>query len=74
MNVPDTKVDSSVWFKRKFGFDDCFDRRVDRYQAFNITLRMITPESALPSQWVDETSAVIFSLPESNQDKTPQET
>jgi hypothetical protein len=74
VNVLSTELDSSIWFKRKFGFDDTFDSRVDRYQAFNITTRMITPESLLPSKWVDETSAIIFSLPESNQQKTSEET
>jgi hypothetical protein len=69
VNVPNTELDSSIWFKRKFGLDDTFGSRVDRYQAFNITTRMITPESPLPSKWVDETGAIIFSLPEVNQEE-----
>ncbi|CAO0796023.1 unnamed protein product [Mucor circinelloides] len=73
VSVPDEKLDSSTWFSRKFGFDDEFHSRRERYQDFNITTRMITPSSDLPSKWVDEAGAIIFSLPESKESKTPQE-
>ncbi|KAL7309364.1 actin cytoskeleton and mitosis protein [Mucor circinelloides] len=73
VSVPDEKLDSSTWFSRKFGFDDEFHSRRERYQDFNITTRMITPNSDLPSKWVDEAGAIIFSLPESKESKTPQE-
>ncbi|KAK4517196.1 uncharacterized protein ATC70_000528 [Mucor velutinosus] len=74
VNVPDDEqLDSSNWFSRKFGLDNEFHSRKDRYQDFDITIRMITPSSKLPSKWVDEAGAIIFSLPESKECKTPQE-
>lgn len=74
VNVPDDEqLDSSTWFSRKFGFDNEFHSRKYRYQEFDITTRMITPSSELPSKWVDEAGAIIFSLPESKESKMPQE-
>lgn len=74
VNVPDDEqLDSSTWFSRKFGLDNEFHSRKYRYQDFDITTRMITPSSELPSKWVDEAGAIIFSLPESKEFKTPQE-
>ncbi|KAI8639194.1 SAC3/GANP/Nin1/mts3/eIF-3 p25 family-domain-containing protein [Parasitella parasitica] len=73
VHVADIQLDSSKWFCKKFGLDDEFHSRKDRYQDLIITSRMITPESDLPSKWVDETGAIIFSLPESTHCKSPQE-
>jgi hypothetical protein len=73
IHVANEQLDSSNWFCKKFGFDDEFHSRKDRYQDLIITSRMITSGFDLPSKWVDETGAIIFSLPESKENKSHQE-
>ncbi|CAO3628281.1 unnamed protein product [Mucor hiemalis] len=73
ISVPDNDVDSNLWFQRKFGLDDTFLRKVNSYPQCDVISRFITSSSELPSKLVSETGAVIFSLPESRIDKSPEE-
>jgi hypothetical protein len=73
INVPTNDLDSSVWFKRKFGLENTFLRKDGLYQAFDIIIRMITPQREVSCQLADETGAIIFSLPESKSDKSQTE-
>lgn len=73
INVSNSDIESSVWFKRKFGLDNVSLRKDGLYQAFDVNIRMNTPERVISCRSADETGAVIFSLPESTPSKTPAE-
>ncbi|KAI9474205.1 MAG: SAC3/GANP/Nin1/mts3/eIF-3 p25 family-domain-containing protein [Benjaminiella poitrasii] len=64
IHTEDQELSSSIWFKHKFGLDDEFSRRVERYIGFGVTCRMVTAITDLPYQWVSQTGGIIFSLPE----------
>ncbi|CEP06960.1 hypothetical protein, partial, partial [Parasitella parasitica] len=73
VQVADDRFDTSHWFRKKFGLDDEFHSRRDRFKNLIITSRTITSDFDLPSKWVEETGAIIFSLPETDYEKTPEE-
>ncbi len=74
INTPDSDSESSVWFKRKFGLEDTSLRKDGLYQTFDITIRMVTPQTTVSCQLAEELGAVIFSLPESKAEKNKAET
>lgn len=74
ISAPDSDSQSSLWFARKFGLEQVFLRKDGLYQAFDITIRMITLETPISCQLANETGAVIFSLPESKAEKNKAET
>ncbi|KAI9271180.1 SAC3/GANP/Nin1/mts3/eIF-3 p25 family-domain-containing protein [Helicostylum pulchrum] len=73
INAPDTESDSAIWFRRKFGLDDLFFRNDALYQAFDVKIQLITPDTKIACDHSYQTGAVIFSLPESKNDKSPIE-
>lgn len=73
INTSNDSADSSVWFKRKFGLENTL-RKDNLYQAFDITTRLITPQTTISCQLAIELGAVIFSLPESKAEKNEAET
>ncbi|KAI8091527.1 hypothetical protein BDF21DRAFT_409606 [Thamnidium elegans] len=73
INAPDTVSDSALWFRRKFNLDDLFFRNDALYQAFDIKLHLSTPDTQVACDHAFQTGAIIFSLPESKNDKTPIE-
>lgn len=74
ISAPDSDSQSSLWFARKFGLEHAFLRKDGLYQAFDITIRMITPETIISCQLANEIGAVVFSLPESKAEKNKAET
>ncbi|KAI8975135.1 SAC3/GANP/Nin1/mts3/eIF-3 p25 family-domain-containing protein [Mycotypha africana] len=64
IHVADTRLESSGWFKRKFGLDNTTLQRCDRYVTCDITLKMMTPVTELYEIQALHTKAIIFSLPE----------
>lgn len=73
IDVNDSKTDSSNWFKKKFGLHDISLRKDGLYQAFDVLIRMNSPEKEISCRSADETGAIIFSLPECNMNATPAE-
>ena len=71
VHVADVTLDSSHWLSCKFGLDGM--SRTERYKAFDITIRMVTMDTSLPSQWVDETGAIVFSLPEAARQQSQEQ-
>ncbi|KAI8137919.1 SAC3/GANP/Nin1/mts3/eIF-3 p25 family-domain-containing protein [Fennellomyces sp. T-0311] len=63
--VDSVPLESSKWFKQKFGLDDEFGRRVERYKDVNnVTVRTVSPRDALYGKSVDQMGGLIFSLSE----------
>ncbi|KAG2206544.1 hypothetical protein INT47_008561 [Mucor saturninus] len=73
IDVNDSETASSNWFKKKFGLDENSLRKDGFYQTFDVLTRMNTPEKEISCRSADETGAVIFSLPESDVNKTVAE-
>ncbi|KAG2236387.1 hypothetical protein INT48_008369 [Thamnidium elegans] len=70
INAPDSESDSALWFRRKFNLDDLFFSNNAFYQAFDIKLHLTTPNTQVVCDHAYQTGAIIFSLPESNYNKT----
>lgn len=73
IDVNDSETASSNWFKKKFGLDENSLRKDGLYQTFDVLTRMNTPEKEISCRSADETGAIIFSLPESDVNKTVAE-
>ncbi|KAG2229504.1 hypothetical protein INT48_002410 [Thamnidium elegans] len=73
INAPDSDSDSALWFRKKFNLENLFFSNDTLYQEFDIKLHLIIPETQVCCNHVYQTGAIIFSLPESNYDKTPIE-
>ncbi|KAG0194942.1 hypothetical protein DFQ28_000041 [Apophysomyces sp. BC1034] len=62
IQVANKHESSAIWFDKKFGLDDEFSRRVECYDACNITIRSVAPGDYVYAQAVEEIGAVIFSF------------
>ncbi|KAL0074842.1 SAC3/GANP/Nin1/mts3/eIF-3 p25 family-domain-containing protein [Phycomyces blakesleeanus] len=64
IHLANRQEQSAQWIQKKFGLDEEFSRRTERYKEFNITTRSITPNDNIYRKAVNELGAVIFSLSE----------
>ncbi|KAI9496070.1 SAC3/GANP/Nin1/mts3/eIF-3 p25 family-domain-containing protein [Zychaea mexicana] len=65
IHVEDTALQSTKWFAKKFGLDDEFGRRIERFKDNTIiTIRTVSHQNRLYGKAVDEMGGIIFSLSE----------